>query len=76
MNSAAPATCGVHTVAVSNPGGLARHYRVQYWESAESGWQKHGTFTQRRQAESDCEQLRQRGCLVRIVQYSICPAAV
>jgi len=68
-------TSGCLAVAVSNPGGVARQYRVQYQSSADGEWHLFATFRSRDLAENCLKQLRERGGASRVVSYSICPTA-
>ena len=68
-------TLGGVAVAVSNPGGLARQFRVQCRKTSGADWRMYGTFHDREQAERCVARLRRNGFQVRLVNYAICPTA-
>lgn len=73
--------CRSHThdsrilMSVSCPGGLARQYRVQYFEPTSSQWFMYATFGRRELAEQCLLRLTVNGFQARLVDYNISPAA-
>lgn len=61
-------------VAVSTPGGTARHYRLQYRQAGEPEWRLYGSFQREQEAQSTLDRLAQDGYQARLVRYNICPA--
>ena len=62
------------TIAVSNPGGLSRQYRVQV-QTNECEWHMHGSFHSREKAEDCLRELNEHGDQARMVTYRIAAAA-
>ncbi len=62
--------------AVGFPGGLARHFRVQYFDYRELGWRMYATYGRRDAAEECSEQLARNGRQARVVDYSVCPTGI
>lgn len=63
-------------VAVSNPGGVARQFRVQYLASSESAWRLYANFKRCDQAEECLSSLKRKGISARVVKYQCCAAAI
>lgn len=64
------------TVASTSPGSvLARHFRVQYRDPAQSLWIRYATCRRAEQAEQCRVELERRGYRARLVSYQICPVA-
>ena len=64
-----------HHIAASSPGGMARHYRLQVFDTANDSWRREGTFRFAEEAEAEAHSLRSRGLHARIVSYRMCPVA-
>ncbi len=62
-------------IAVSNPGGLAKQYRIQYRSSDQAAWRQSTTAGTYRQAESAVHELQNRGLQARIIHYRVPTAA-
>jgi hypothetical protein len=60
--------------AVSNPGGLARQYRVQIREARHNCWRMYATFRCADSADACRSALERAGLDARIVRYNISPA--
>ncbi len=63
------------SVAVSTPGGMARHFRVQYQTESDGVWHMHATYRNRTVAEASVDDLIRRGLRARLVAYDICASA-
>jgi hypothetical protein len=63
-------------VAVSSPGGSARHFRVQFRDTRTSVWRLAGSFQQPRDAQASLAQLQQDGYEARVIAFNICPATM
>ena len=76
MITSAHSMLGRRWVAVSSPGGSARHFRVQYRVPGESGWRLCGSFQCEDEAHDKLEKLERDGLQTRLVRFGICPAAI
>ena len=65
----------IAAVAVSNAGGQARHFRVQYRRNTGDGWLRYASFDAAEPARSCLRQLTDRGYAARLVRFAIAPAA-
>lgn len=64
-----------HVVAVSNPGGMARHFRVQVQSHPGEKWEKFATFGHKDSAQTCLAELLDRGVAARLVEFRITPTA-
>ena len=65
----------VNTIAVSAPGGMSRHYRIQYQLGSKSGWQMFAVHRRRESAEHCLAGLLANGYVARMVTYRTFPPA-
>ncbi|MCO6454749.1 MAG: hypothetical protein J5I93_05560 [Pirellulaceae bacterium] len=63
-------------VAVSTPGGPARHFRVQFRRPSELDWRLCASFQVLEAARDREAQLRHEGFQARVVEFRICPATM
>ncbi|MGI9517660.1 MAG: hypothetical protein ACR2NP_11475 [Pirellulaceae bacterium] len=63
------------TVAVSNPGGAPRQFRVQYRDETNGIWKHCGVFQSRGEAERYMNQLKPAGVATRLIHFRIPSAA-
>ena len=61
---------------VGFPGGLARQFRVQYFDHHELSWRMYATYGHRDAAEECSEQLARAGRQARVVDYALCPTGI
>jgi len=77
MAASYPSGAARHTVAVSAAGsGVARQFRVQYHESAETLWRQYATFCEREPAEQCLADLLGQGLEARMIPFVITPVSV
>jgi hypothetical protein len=62
-------------LAISAPGGPARHFRVQVWEQGQNLWRMSGMFGDARAADACLRSLQQQGCIARLVRFGCLPTA-
>jgi hypothetical protein len=76
MITSAHSLPGRRYVAVSTPGGTARHYRLQFRQAGDLQWRLYGSFQREDEAHRNLDRLAQDGYQTRLVRFNICPATL
>ena len=65
----------MNPLAVSAPGGMPRHFRIQYRANDESSWQLFAIYVQPEAAKECMAGLLENGYETRMIAYRTFPAA-
>ena len=65
----------MYPLAVSAPGGMPRHFRIQYRENDKSSWQLFAIYLQPEAAKESMAGLLEDGNETRMIAYRKFPAA-
>ena len=76
MISTAHSSDHVRFVAVSSPGGSARHFRVQFRDVGDTDWRLAGSFRHPPEAQQSLDRLQHEGYEARVIAFNICPATL